>query len=195
MTAAHPRTPPAPAPALFLDRDGVINEDSGYTHRIEDFVFVDGIFELARAASARSMPIVVVTNQAGIGRGLYTDEQFQRLTAWMCERFREQGAPIASVQHCPYHPTEGVGEFRRESEFRKPGPGMLLQARDELGLDLPASLLVGDKGSDIEAGVRAGVGTNLLLVRSGAAPACAVAPSAVIQRLAEAIAWLDGRPA
>lgn len=195
MTAAFPRNPPAPAPALFLDRDGVINEDSGYTYRIDEFRFIDGIFELARAAHARAMPIVVITNQAGIGRGLYTEADFNTLTGWMSERFAQAGAPLARVLHCPFHPTEGIGEFRRESEFRKPGPGMLLQARDELGLDLPASLLVGDKGSDIEAGVRAGVGTNLLLVRSGPAPSCPVAPSAVIRRLAEAIAWLDARPA
>lgn len=182
-------------PSLLLDRDGVINEDAGYTHRIEDFIFIEGIFDLARGAAACGMPIVVVTNQAGIGRGLYTEEQFQRLTAWMCERFVEQGAPIARVLHCPYHPTEGVGAYRRESEFRKPGPGMLLQARDELGLDLARSVLVGDKPSDIEAGRRAGVGTTLWLVRKGGMPSAGTAgATAVITRLRDALPWLAGPP-
>lgn len=193
--AQHAVSPRQHHAALFLDRDGVINEDSGYTHRIEDFVFVDGIFELARAAAARGMPIVVVTNQAGIGRGLYSEQQFQRLTAWMCERFAEAGAPLAGVLHCPYHPTEAVGEYRRESEFRKPGPGMLLQARDELGLDLARSVLVGDKPSDIEAGRRAGVGTTLWLVREGAAPdAGSTGATAVITQLHEALPWLARPP-
>lgn len=177
--------------ALFLDRDGVINEDSGYTHRIEEFVFIDGIFDLARAAHQLDMALVVVTNQAGIGRGLYSEQDFQRLTTWMSTRFAEAGAPLARVLHCPYHPTEGVGEYRRESMFRKPGPGMLLQARDELGLDLPRSVLVGDKPSDIEAGRRAGVGTTLLLARHDTESEVSDAPTACIRSLHEALPYLS----
>jgi D-glycero-D-manno-heptose 1,7-bisphosphate phosphatase len=162
-----------PAAALFLDRDGVINFDRGYVHRSEDFEFLPGIFELCSAARAQGLRLVVVTNQAGIGRGLYDERDFERLTVWMRERFAEAGAPIDAVYHCPTHPTAGIGPYRAESPRRKPNPGMILDARDELGLDLAASILLGDKPSDVQAGLAAGVGLNLLLVaeESAAAPA------------------------
>lgn len=176
--------------ALFLDRDGVINHDGGYTHRWEQFVFVDGIFPLARAAHARGYRLVVVTNQAGIGRGLYTEAEFQALTERMCARFAEEGAPIARVYFDPTHPEHGIGEYRRVSPMRKPAPGMLLAARDDLGIALPASVLVGDKPSDIEAGQRAGVRATLLYAPRGGEPSPEVVPTAVIHTLEDAIAWL-----
>lgn len=176
--------------ALFLDRDGVINHDDGYTHRWERFVFVDGIFALARAAHARGYALVVVTNQAGIGRGLYTEADFHVLTARMCARFAEEGAPIARVYFDPTHPEHGLGQYRRRSPMRKPAPGMLLAARDDLGIALPASVLVGDKPSDIEAGQRAGVRAALLYAPHGAQSSADVAPTAVICTLEDAIAWL-----
>ena len=123
-------------PALFLDRDGVINVDHGYVHRPEHFEFVPGIFELCAEATTRGLPIVVVTNQAGIGRGYYTEADFHRLTDWMHERFRQAGVPLTAVYFCPFHPTAGIGAYRAESEFRKPGPGMILQAAREHALDL-----------------------------------------------------------
>lgn len=151
------------SPALFLDRDGVINVEKNYVHRIEEFEFVEGIFDLCRAAVARSIPIVVVTNQAGIGRGYYSEAQFATLTEWMCRRFADEGAPLAAVYYCPFHPEHGVGEYRMESFDRKPNPGMILRARDELGLDLEGSVLIGDKGSDIAAARAAGVGLTVFL--------------------------------
>lgn len=150
--------------ALFLDRDGVINVDRHYVHCVENFEFLPGIFELCAAAAERGYLIVVVTNQAGIGRGLYTEADFERLTAWMVDAFHQRGIEIARVYHCPYHPTAGIGEYRRESFDRKPHPGMLLKARDELTLDLSKSVLIGDKGSDIDAGRAAGVGFLVRLV-------------------------------
>jgi D-glycero-D-manno-heptose 1,7-bisphosphate phosphatase len=149
--------------ALFLDRDGVINVDHAYVHRIEQFEFVPGIFELVRCARAIGRRVVVVTNQAGIGRGLYSEEDFVSLTQWMCGVFEQAGAAIDGVYHCPTHPTAGIGQYRVDSPMRKPGPGMLLAARDELGLDLPRSTLLGDKLSDMQAGLAAGVGQLLLL--------------------------------
>jgi D-glycero-D-manno-heptose 1,7-bisphosphate phosphatase len=181
--------------ALFLDRDGVVNEDSGYTYRIDEFAFVPGIFDLCRHARAAGRRIFVITNQAGIGRGLYGENEFQALTRWMLERFADEKAPIDKVYHCPFHPQEGRGAYRRESEFRKPNPGMILQARDEFSVDLRHSLLVGDKASDIEAGRRAGVGRNLLLVRGAHAPPAGSDADAVIHGLEEAIAWIDPTPA
>lgn len=149
--------------ALFLDRDGIINVDKNYVHRPEDFEFVDGIFELCRIGQQQGYRPVVITNQAGIGRGYYSEADFHALTEWMMERFAEQGIRIEKVYFCPFHPEHGIGQYRCESDFRKPNPGMILQARAELNLDLAASILVGDKESDIEAGLRAGVGLNILV--------------------------------
>ena len=157
------------SPALFLDRDGVINVDHAYVHREQDFEFIDGIFDLVRLARSLDMRVVVVTNQAGIGRGLYTEDDFARLTSWMCGRFAQAGAAIDRVYHCPTHPTEGRGAYRVESALRKPNPGMLLAARDALNLQLARSVLVGDKMSDMQAGLRAGTGLNLLLGSEAAA--------------------------
>jgi D-glycero-D-manno-heptose 1,7-bisphosphate phosphatase len=150
-------------PALFLDRDGVINVDHAYVHRPEHFEFIDGIFDLVTAANRAGYLVVVVTNQAGIGRGYYSEADFHALTDWMCSEFARRGGRIDAVYFCPYHPEHGVGQYKRESEYRKPGPGMLLQAAREHGIDLSASIMVGDKISDMEAGRRAGVGTLLYL--------------------------------
>ena len=161
-------------PALFLDRDGVINEDLPYVHRIEDFHFVEGIFSLVLAAQQAGYLTVVVTNQAGIGRGLYTENDFWTLTNWMVDQFARQGCRIDGVYFCPTHPEHGLGPYRVDSVFRKPGPGMLLQAADELNIDLGRSILVGDKPSDIQAGLAAGVGINFFLsaAAAGGLPRC-----------------------
>ncbi len=149
--------------ALFLDRDGIVNHDDGYTHRIEQFRFRDGIFELVRGARRLGYAVVIVTNQAGIGRGYYGEEDFQRLTAWMLGQFRARDADIDRVYHCPDHPEHGIGVYRRDSPWRKPAPGMLLQAASDLALDLAASVLVGDSETDIEAGRRAGLRCTILV--------------------------------
>jgi len=176
------------AKALFLDRDGVINLDVGYIWRPEDFIFQAGVFDACRQAQALDYRLVVVTNQAGIGRGLFSEEEFQALTAWMCARFSDEGVAIARVFHAPTHPEEGIGIYKRESIDRKPGPGMLLKARDALGLDLAAAALVGDRETDIEAAIAAGVGQKLL-IDSPEAPAQTKA-DAVVGSLAEAVSWI-----
>jgi D-glycero-D-manno-heptose 1,7-bisphosphate phosphatase len=153
--------------ALFLDRDGVINVEKNYVYRIEDFEFVDGIFELCTCAQALGFKLVVITNQAGIARGYYTVGDYQRLTDWMLRQFAARGICIDRVYYCPFHPTAGVGEYRRNSFDRKPNPGMILRAKEDLALDLSRSVLVGDKDSDIEAGRAAGVGYNLRLRHEG----------------------------
>ena len=149
--------------ALFLDRDGIINEEFNYVHRVEDFVFMSGIFDLCRNAKNAGMPIVVVTNQAGIGRGYYTEEQFKILTDWMNSRFLEEGIVIDAVYYCPFHPIHGIGKYKKESDDRKPNPGMLFRARDDLGIDLASSYLIGDNGTDIAAAKSASIGTSVLL--------------------------------
>lgn len=148
--------------AVFLDRDGVINVDHGYVHHPDSFEFIDGIFEVACKAKASGYSLIVITNQAGIGRGYYSEHQFHRLTAWMCNEFVNVGSPIEKVYFSPYHPTEGVGKYKKDDISRKPRPGMILLAQRELDLDLKNSILIGDKASDIQAGIAAGVGTNLL---------------------------------
>ncbi len=149
--------------ALFLDRDGVINVDIGYAHKPEQIDFVPGIFELCRKATERGYKIVIVTNQAGIGRGYYTEDDFWALMEWMKQRFAKSGSIIDAVYFCPCHPEHGIGEYKKESPNRKPEPGMFLNAKADLGIDLSRSLLVGDKESDMIAGEKAGVGTLCLL--------------------------------
>lgn len=151
----------------FLDRDGVINVDLGYVVRREDFHFVPGALDAARQLAQRGFALVVVTNQSGIARGLYTVEDFARLTQWMRERFAEAGAPLAGVYFCPHHPTEGVGAYRIACDCRKPAPGMLLAAARELGLDLARSVLFGDRHSDLAAAHAAGVPQRILLGTDG----------------------------
>lgn len=153
--------------ALFLDRDGVINLEQGYVHSEADFIFKEGIFDLCRAAQALDYLLIVVTNQAGIARGYYTEEQFLALTDWMNRQFAEQQVKITRVYYCPYHPVHGIGKYKVDSPDRKPRPGLLLRAREDLDLDLGASVLIGDAVSDIKAGMEAGVG-RLILLRSPA---------------------------
>lgn len=180
----------APRAALFLDRDGVINVEKHYVHRIADFDFMDGIFALCQAALARGMAIVVVTNQAGIGRGYYSEQQFHVLSEWMCAQFAAQGVALDKVYFCPYHPQHGVGAYRAESFDRKPNPGMLLRAQAELGLDLARSVLIGDNITDIQAARAAGVGRALLL--APAAPIDAAGADQVVATLAQAQQLLFG---
>lgn len=149
-------------PALFLDRDGVINVDHAYVYQCKDFQFIEGIFDLCINAKKRGYLIFVVTNQAGIGRGYYTEKDFHNLTEWMLAVFRARGADIDKVYFCPSHPVYGLGHYKTDSSFRKPGPGMILEAAQEFSVDLAKSVLLGDKESDIEAGVNAGIGCNLL---------------------------------
>src|SRR5215831_15723777 len=149
--------------ALFLDRDGVINVDRGYVHRSEQFEFVPGIFELARFwTNELRRPIVVVTNQSGIGRGYFDENAYADLTRWMCERFEAERSAITRIYHSPYHPLDGIGEYRRDHPWRKPKPGMLLQAASDLARS--RSLRdSGNKMSDMEAGAVAGIGLRVLI--------------------------------
>jgi len=152
--------------ALFLDRDGIINLDHGYVSRVEDFQFVDGIFEMSRAAISKGYIICVITNQAGIGRGFYSVTDFKILTDWMCKRFSSEGAPISKVYFSPYHPEYGLGIYKKDDFSRKPHPGMLIEAEADFDLRMSDCVLVGDKATDIQAGRAAGVGTNILLSSS-----------------------------
>jgi D-glycero-D-manno-heptose 1,7-bisphosphate phosphatase len=134
--------------ALFLDRDGVINKDVKYPHKPEQIVFTEGIFDLCRKAVERGYLLVVVTNQAGVAKGYFTEEDVRSLHAWMAAKFREQGIEIARFYYCPYHAKGVVAEYTRESPLRKPQPGMFRQAARDLDIDMRKSFIVGDKHSD-----------------------------------------------
>jgi len=147
--------------ALFLDRDGVINVEKDYLYKIEDFEFIDGIFELCRYYKNLGYLIVVVTNQSGIARGYYSENDFKTLTSWMLERFLDENIEIAKVYFCPHHP-----DISGVCECRKPNSGMLYEAEKDFNLDLKNSVLVGDKERDIEAGLGAGLKTTYLFDES-----------------------------
>ncbi len=178
------------ARALFLDRDGVINQEVGYLHRPEEVLWVEGIFDLCRTALALDYRLVVVTNQAGIGRGFYTQAQFDALTAWMVREFAARGTPLSAVYSCPFHPEHGLGDYRREHEDRKPAPGMLFRAARDLGLDLTRSVLVGDRCTDIAAANAAGLRQAFLLTGTEN-PADCPGPHQLATSLADISLWLS----
>ena len=137
---------------LFLDRDGVINVEKDYLFKIEDFQFIDGIIDLCKHYANNGYKIVVVTNQSGIARKFYTEEDFSNLTEWMINEFSHNGVTITKVYHCPHHPS-----ISGKCECRKPLPGMLLTLEKEFDVDFVNSIMIGDKERDIEAGLNAGI--------------------------------------
>lgn len=151
----------------FLDRDGVINLDREYVYRREDFSFIDGVFEAARRLKSAGFALVVVTNQSGIGRGLFSEQQLATLTAWMQQQFAKQRAALDGFYYCPHHPTDAVGEYHFTCDCRKPQPGMLLSAARDLGVSLDASVMFGDRASDLQAAQAAGVPVRYLLGTDG----------------------------
>jgi D-glycero-D-manno-heptose 1,7-bisphosphate phosphatase len=148
---------------LFLDRDGIINEEIGYLNDPADVRFVSGIFSLCRVAQALGYRLMVVTNQSGIARGYYSEADFHRLMDWMKQQFEHEGIRLDAVYFCPYHPEHGIGEYRRDHEDRKPGAGMLRQGAREFDLTLARSVMIGDRCSDIAAANTAGLKQAFLL--------------------------------
>ena len=176
-----------PRGGLFLDRDGVVNVDEGYVHRPDRIDFVPGIFDLGRAAMRLNLPIMIITNQAGIARDLYTPAQFHDLMAWMLAQFAREGVPIAHVEHSPWFPPgltppDGgalLAEWVRDSWWRKPGAGMLHRAAQIVGIDPAQSVMIGDRDGDIEAGREAGARATIQFVPEAPGPALDLIPDAV----------------
>lgn len=152
----------APRRALFLDRDGVVNKDRHYVHTPEATFFLDGIFELCAEAWRKGFAPIIVTNQAGIARGLYSEAQFLEYTQWMHGEFRRRNSPLVATYYCPHHPSAGIGQLLRECECRKPRPGMLLEAAAEFDIDLADSMLIGDSVTDLQAAAAADIGRTQL---------------------------------
>ncbi len=138
--------------ALFLDRDGTINVDYGYVYQPEKFELIDGITELCLRAQEKGYLIIVITNQSGIARGYYTDNDFQKINQYMIEIFNRYGVKITDVFYCP----------ELSGNDRKPNCGMFIKARDKYGIDMAQSVSIGDKKRDIEAAQKAGCGKNFL---------------------------------
>ena len=142
--------------ALFLDRDGVINIDHGYVSKIEDFEFTEGIFELLRLFIDKGYLLFIVTNQSGIGRGYYCEEDFQRLTSWMLDEFKQEDIHIISVHHCNHAPEKNCA-------CRKPQAGMVDEVLAQHAIDLENSWLIGDKQSDIDLAHNAQIGNSIAI--------------------------------
>jgi D-glycero-D-manno-heptose 1,7-bisphosphate phosphatase len=152
-------------PAVFLDRDGTLNEDLGYVHRFEDFRWLPGAKDAIRRLNAAGVYVFVVTNQSGVARGLFGEDAVTALHACMREELRAIGAGIDDFRYCPHHADFGVDPYRRVCACRKPAPGMILDLIAHWPVDTAASVMVGDKMIDVEAGRAAGIAAEM--VRSG----------------------------
>ncbi len=144
-------------PAAFLDRDGVLNRDDGYVHRPEQIVWMDGAIEAVRWLNDHGFYVFVVTNQGGVAHGFYTEEHVHELHDWMQQQLQRHGAHIDCFEHSPYHPEGRVERYSRESELRKPSPGMILKLQRDWTTDPARSFLIGDRESDIQAAIAAGI--------------------------------------
>ncbi|MFA1561763.1 D-glycero-beta-D-manno-heptose 1,7-bisphosphate 7-phosphatase [Aliivibrio fischeri] len=153
-------------PAVFIDRDGVINVDRGYVHKRDDFEYIDGVFEATKKLKEMGYLLVLVTNQSGIARGMFTEDQFEILTEWMDWNFADNGVDFDGIYYCPHHPEATVEKYKEACDCRKPNPGMLVSAQRFLDIDMENSIMVGDKKEDMMAAQAAGVGTRIL-VRTG----------------------------
>jgi D-glycero-D-manno-heptose 1,7-bisphosphate phosphatase len=160
------RRPTPGRPALFLDRDGAVVEDTGYLHRVDDIVLIPGAAEVIAAANQQRVPVIMVTNQSGIGRGYYGWAEFKSVQEAIVSTLAIEGARIDAVYACAHHPQAEGDLAHPDHQARKPNPGMLLQAASALAVDLKSSWLVGDKADDIEAAKRAGI-AGALLVATG----------------------------
>ena len=148
--------------AIFLDRDGTLNIDHGYVHRIDDFHFIEGSIEALQKLKAMGFLLVLVTNQSGIARGYFSEEQFLQLTEWMDWSLADRGVDLDGIYYCPHHP-QGQGEYKQNCDCRKPKSGMLDQAIRELNIDPAQSFMVGDKAEDLLAAQSAKVRSKILV--------------------------------
>lgn len=180
--------------AVFLDRDGTINEEVGYLDRLDKLRLLPGAGEAVRLINRSGMKVVVITNQSGIGRGLFDEAFVDAVHAEMSRMLWEAGAAIDGFYFCPHHPTEGIARYRRSCSCRKPAPGLLLRAAAELAIDLSRSYMIGDMPKDVEAGQQAGA--KGILVRTGYGTDVelgAVTPDYITADILTAVRWILGQ--
>ena len=181
-------------PAVFLDRDGTLLEEAGYLDRLERLIFFPFAIDAVRLLNRAGFAVVIVTNQAGIARGIFKESFVAEAHRYITERLAAGGARVDAFYYCPHHPEAVIEEFRQACECRKPKPGMLIRAAADLGLALDRSFVVGDRWHDLEAGQR--VGSQTLLVRTGygrteeAAPKPGIQASAIVDNVMEAVSWI-----
>lgn len=157
---------PLSHPAIFIDRDGVINVDHGYICQVDDFEYIAGVFEACKAFKDMGYLLVLVTNQSGIARGYYTEDEFLSLTEWMDWNFADKGVEFDGIYYCPHHPDYGNEKYQQDCECRKPKAGMFHSAAQFLNIDMARSVMIGDKADDMRAAITAGV-QHKILVRTG----------------------------
>jgi D-glycero-D-manno-heptose 1,7-bisphosphate phosphatase len=149
-------------PAVFLDRDGTLNEDTGYVHRVEEFRWLPGAIAAVRRLNAAGYYVFVVTNQSGVARGLFDEAAVRDLHAWMNEELRRAGAHIDDMRYCPHHPDAAVAVYRVTCACRKPAPGMILDLMRSWPVIAKASIAIGDKERDAAAGRAAGIAAEVV---------------------------------
>ena len=184
------------APAVFIDRDGTLSEEVGYVNHPKRLRLLSGSAEAVRLLNEAGLRAVMITNQSGVARGYFSEEVLDAVNAELVAQLKAQGAFLDGLYVCPHHPTEGKPPYRARCDCRKPKPGLLLRAAEELGLDLAASYMVGDKISDVAVGKRAGVTSILVLTGYGLGeweyrrPRARWTPDHVAENLLDAIQWI-----
>ncbi|BDU49587.1 D-glycero-beta-D-manno-heptose 1,7-bisphosphate 7-phosphatase [Haliovirga abyssi] len=150
--------------AIFLDRDGTINIEKNYLHKIEDFEWIKGTKEAIKIFNNLGYKVIIVTNQSGVARGYYKEEDVEILNIYMKEEIEKKGGNIDKIYFCPHH-VDGIGKYKKQCKNRKPEIGFFLDAKDKFNIDFVNSFIVGDKISDLEAAIR--LGMNPILVETG----------------------------
>ncbi|RUM33114.1 MAG: D,D-heptose 1,7-bisphosphate phosphatase [Desulfobulbus sp.] len=185
--------------AVFLDRDGTINEQMGYINHISRFILLPGVGKAISRLNDQNIPVVVVTNQSGLARGYFPPSLLEDVNKQMTQELAEDGAHIDGLYICPHHPEAKQEEYRKKCTCRKPQTGLLEQAAEELGLDLERSFMVGDRWSDLKCGAAAGASSVLVLTGYGRGdqkyigPGQQIQPAFVADDLHAAVDWILSR--
>ncbi len=182
--------------AVFLDRDGTVNEEVGYLHNLEDLRLIPGASAAIKRLNETGMKVILVTNQSGIARGYFSESLLLDIHARLKKMLLEEGARLDAIYYCPHHPSAGNSNFTKECDCRKPRTGLIDRAARDLKIDVKQSFVVGDKWSDVELGQRAGA--HSILVRTGYGameeenirPSHLVEPDFIAHTITEAVDWI-----
>lgn len=185
--------------AVFLDRDGTINEEMGYINHVSRFKIFDYVPQAIKLLNEAGYKVIVVTNQSGVARGYFSEELVNKLHQSLIENAKESSAEIDKIYYCPHHPTEGLGKYRLDCECRKPKTGMIEKARREFNLDMSSSYLIGDRYKDIVFGKKTGLHSIMVLTGYGRGEytyqrgSWKIRPDHISENLLEAAKYIKGR--